>query len=191
MPFSFPILRKPRTSLLQNGATSPKYGLTASLSRSNVYLHEEHTNSIIGECEIALIVGSSNDVSPGIDSGLWSGVAERGESVLDLCVMPGIRHPHGGGGGHGTAGISISRGSENVVLKKPQGKHERLFVVIYACGSAFDLAARGLTPGNCLAINSTATDLVNLTEPVAFPVVHLFNNTRVTRVLDADEIKDQ
>lgn len=126
------------------------------------------------ECKIALIVGSNIDGSPGIDDGLWGEVAERGKTVLDLCVMPGIRKPYERGGGHGTA-----------------GKHKRLFVVIYAWDSAFDLAARGLTPGDRLAINPTGTGLVNLTEPVAVPGVHYFNTTRLTRVLDANVIQDQ
>lgn len=113
MLFFFRILRENRISLLHNGVTKslcPKYGVTVSLSQSNVCLHNEHTKSLIGECKIALIVGSNIDGSPGIDDGLWGEVAERGKTVLDLCVMPGIRKPYERGGGHGTAGNSISQG---------------------------------------------------------------------------------
>lgn len=87
--------------------------------------------------------------------------------------------------------ILFPKDSENVILKRTKGKHKRLFVVIYAWDSAFDLAARGLTPGDRLAINPTGTGLVNLTEPVAVPGVHYFNTTRLTRVLDANVIQDQ
>lgn len=67
-----------------------------------------------GECKIALIVGSNTDVSPGIDNGLWRGVAERGKAVLDYCVLNRFRDQHGPGGGHGVAGISHIPGILNV-----------------------------------------------------------------------------
>lgn len=66
---------------------------------------KRHTKHRIGECKIALIVGSNIDGSVGTDSGSWKGVAERGKIVLDYCAMRRIRDPYG----HGYGGISHSR----------------------------------------------------------------------------------
>lgn len=64
-------------------------------------------------------------------------------------------------------------------------------MIIYAWGSRFDLAARGLTPGDRLAINPAAAGLVNLTDSAAIPGVQLSNITRLTRVVEPDEVQEQ
>lgn len=83
-------------SLLYNGATKslcPKDGETVRFFQSKVYLHKKHTKHTIGECKIALIVGSNIDDSVGTDSGSWKGVAERGKIVLDYCAMRRNQRP--------------------------------------------------------------------------------------------------
>lgn len=65
---------------------------------------------MIGECKIALIVGSHINGSPGIDSGSRKGVAKRAKAVLNYSALHRIRNRCGRGGGHGVAGISIPQG---------------------------------------------------------------------------------
>ena len=62
-----------------------------------------------------------------------------------------------------------------------KGEHGRLWVGIYAWGSRFDLAARGLIPDDRLAIRPTAVGLFNLTQSVAISGVSLFNTTSAKR----------
>ena len=83
--------------------------------------------------------------------------------------------------------LPFDKDSESGVTDETtKGRHGRLFVIVYARGSRFDLATRGWTPGDRLAINSAAAGLVNLT--TATPFVDRFNTTTMARESEDDEI---
>ena len=73
----------------------------------------------------------------------------------------------------------------------PKGNHRRLFLVIYAWSSPFDLAAQGSTPDNPLSINPAATGLANVTKFVANTGANFLKTTRLTNGLEANEGQDQ
>ena len=59
-----------------------------------------------GECKIALVVGVDTNGSPTLDNGQWRGVAQRGKTVLEYCLLNKVGGPQGG---HGVAGRSVSQ----------------------------------------------------------------------------------
>ncbi len=102
----------------------------------------------VEQCKIALLVRLDPSGGFTTDSGSWSEIARRGKALVEYCLVTRrATGQYAWGGGVGYAGT-----------------HNRLNIVVYAWGSAFDLAiTSGIRPGglvgvdgNGMVVNSSA-----------------------------------